>query len=802
MKIILVLFSILFSDKFALGEKLGNEMFPEQITITHFPEFRRIDGSQNHIQNPEWGNANIPLLRKSDPQYQNGYDSPSGQERPNPRFISNYIHTQKINTPNNKKVSDYLWVWGQFIDHDVGLTEVHHDAESMNIIVPENDVYFIPSFETPTVEIVMSRSNYKVDDFGIRQQMNGITSYIDASNVYGSNLEREQAIRLNDGSGKLKTSEGNFLPFNIVGLPNAPSSEIQDLFLAGDVRANEQLGLVAMHTLFVREHNSIAEMLKRENPYFSGEQIYQLARSIVISTIQKITYNEFLPLLIGELPEYRGYDQEINPSLNNEFSTFAFRVGHTMLSSALQLVNSEQQRVGSLALRDVFFRPQLIVQPQMMENLLRGLSTQVAQNIDVLIVDDVRNFLFGRPGAGGFDLASLNIQRGRDHGIGGYNEIRHAYGLLEKDDFSEITSNDSLANRLTFVFGSPSNMDPWTAGLAEDHLPGSLVGETLSTIIKDQFIRLRDGDRFWYERILNRRWLKWVNNQSLKSVIVRNTGITDDDLPNSVFKVEEIRNNKKLISKYGVLCLMQNGKVECLDVGDRGIRFSRKIVNAKDIAVTSSAACVLDDNGVVCGTSGAPSPVMYHIPNDISISRIWGGENSVCMEGNSGVQCWGEVKGQLLNERQLKFLHVSRTPQKYFFTGLNDDGVFMNSQNHDGSFTQKNTLEAWNRATEFDLSDYSQCAVVRGKVSCISSGSMDIVKSVENIKDAKNIALDDRYGCVIDGSKLKCWNNYRTNLTAIDLGVVLSSKEDIAVKVNEVCYTLDERYNCISLSGL
>src|SRR5690606_5728742 len=121
-------------------------------------------------------------------------------------------------------------------------------------------------------------------------------------------------------------SAGNNLPYNVDGLPNAPDAT-EDFFVAGDVRANEQLGLTAMHTLFVREHNFLANKIRKKHPLYSGKQIYQLARALVGAEMQKITYSEFLPVLLGShaLRPYRGYKKSVNPSIANVFSTAAYR---------------------------------------------------------------------------------------------------------------------------------------------------------------------------------------------------------------------------------------------------------------------------------------------------------------------------------------------------------------------------------------------------------------------------------------------------------------------------------------------
>lgn len=138
--------------------------------------------------------------------------------------------------------------------------------------------------------------------------MNQITHFIDASNVYGSDDVRAAALRTNDGTGRLLVSAGDLLPFNSPGLPNAGGTG-PELFLAGDVRANEQVGLTAMHALFVREHNRLAAEIAGSSPELTGEEIYQEARRFVGALMQSITYNEFLPALLGAnaLTPYRGY---------------------------------------------------------------------------------------------------------------------------------------------------------------------------------------------------------------------------------------------------------------------------------------------------------------------------------------------------------------------------------------------------------------------------------------------------------------------------------------------------------------
>ncbi len=500
-----------------------------------FPhEFRSVDGSGNNPIDPTRGATNIPLLRLTTIGYGDGMGTPAGEGEPSAREISNVIFAQDHLVPCATDVSDYIWQWGQFIDHDIDLTPAISPIELFNIPVPKGDAWFDPD-GTGTQVIELDRSLYQIIN-GIRQQLNTDTAFIDASQVYGSDEARALEIRALDGTGKLKTSDGNLLPYNIHGFPNAPNSD-PSYFLAGDVRANEQVGLTAMHTLFMREHNYWAARIKHQHPQLDDDGIYYRARAIVGAELQIITYRDFLPLLLGPnaLAPYNGYHPELDPGIANSFSTAAYRVGHTLLSPTLLRLDANNQTIGDLDLSQCFFNPTEISGPGI-EPYLRGLAKQVPQEVDCYLVDGVRNFLFGPPGAGGFDLASLNIQRGRDHGLPRYNQVRIDFGLEPKTTFAAVTSDPDLQARLAAAYATPDDLDVWVGALAEDHVNGGLVGELCFVMLKDQFTRLRDGDRFWYQSYLPRGMVRRLEKQTLATIIRRNTPIASE-LQSNVFVV-------------------------------------------------------------------------------------------------------------------------------------------------------------------------------------------------------------------------------------------------------------------------
>ena len=500
-------------------------------------EYRSIDGTGNHLSHFELGAADTPLTRFGTANYEDGVDVMVHTGRSTPRLISNFLCADTSHAVNSLGASDMLWQWGQFLDHDISLTEPHVPAEPASIPVPSNDPWFDSS-----VPIAFDRSTYHPGtSYGAypRQQLNQITHFIDASNVYGSDDVRAAALRANDGTGQLLVSPGDLLPFNTAGFPNAGGTG-PELFLAGDVRANEQVGLAAMHTLFVREHNRLAQEIALADPTLTGEEIYQEARRVVGALMQVITYQEFLPALLGPnaLSTYIGYQTGTSPAIANEFSTAIYRFGHSALSPTLLRLDASLNPIpeGNLALRDAFFRPDRIIDEGGIEPLLRGLASQACSVIDHELIDDVRNFLFGPPGAGGFDLASLNIQRGRDHGMPSYNAMRQVFGLPPRTSFAEVSPDPAVQAALASVYVGVDDIDLWVGALSEEPFNGGHVGELAWNVIRVQFQRLRDGDRYWYELILTPEEIAELEATTLADVIRRNTSI-GSEISDDVFHV-------------------------------------------------------------------------------------------------------------------------------------------------------------------------------------------------------------------------------------------------------------------------
>lgn len=518
------------------------------------PENRTIDGSGNNLAHPDWGKEQTRLQRKSPAAYGNGFSTLGGVDRPNPRVISNNIHPQATMLqgefiPDPRGLTDFTWGFGQFLAHDVAFT--HDDGTEFAFIqVPAGDFWFDPKGQGGAV-IPFRRSLHDpatgTDPSNPREQLIDITGWVDGSNVYASREDRAHWLRTFEG-GRLKTSPhetGDMMPYNDGTQSNTFAGNDPAHFVAGDQRANIVLSLLAVHTLFVREHNRWADEIAAANPTWTDEEIYQRARRIVGAELQAITYNEFIPTMLGKnaLPAYAGYNPEVDPRIVTEFSTAGFRVGHTMLSPVVLRLDADGNTIpeGNIDLFTNFFTPERLTNEGGIEPILRGLAAGQQQRVDARVIDDLRSFLINAPGAGepaALDLVSLNIQRGRDHGLSDYNTVRQAYGLPPRTSLSEISSDPEIAAAFEATYSDINDVDLWPGIISEDLYPGASVGETLRAIWIDQFARLRDGDRFWHQNDPELTdLLPWLESVRLKDIIVLNTSIQPHELPDNVFRI-------------------------------------------------------------------------------------------------------------------------------------------------------------------------------------------------------------------------------------------------------------------------
>jgi peroxidase len=576
------------------------------VVVGPLASYRPINEVGNNVANPTLGTVGTDLLRLSPVAYADGISSPSLPQDKSARVISDILNNQadpsnpaeNVNTVDQQSLSDFGYSFGQFIDHDLDLTPTD-PSNTLQILADPND----PSqMGNQTFARSVTDPGTGTSTSNPAQQTNAVTSYLDLSNVYGSTQQVADALRTFSG-GLLKTSPGNMLPYdnltyftqdqiNALNMANDSQAVPQSsLFAAGDVRANENVELTALQTLFVRNHNLIATELAKEHPTWTDEQLYQEARKINIAEYQATIYNQYLPDLLGPnaLPSYTGYHSKVDPAIATEFSTVAFRFGHSLLSGEIERQGNNGQDVlandpsgASISLATDFFDPNVLNPAGVVDPLTGHLSTDidpilkanadgVAQADDLLAINEVRNLLFANGGLqdNGQDLIARDIERARDDGIGTYNQLRVAYGLKPVTSFAQITSNVQVQQELQQAYGSVDNIDPFEGGMAEDHAPGSDLGPLFTRIIANQFNRLRAGDRFFY---LNENWTTdemniFQQGNTLAKIIEANTTITN--LQSDVFTFKaSISGTVTTISGSGRHAVQQGAAGVTVDLED------------------------------------------------------------------------------------------------------------------------------------------------------------------------------------------------------------------------------------------
>ncbi len=539
--------------------------------------YRPIDEVGNNVANPNWGAAGTDLTRLTPAEYADGVDAPSLPLAPNPRLISNIVNNQAdpanpaqdLATVNQQSLSDFAFAFGQFMDHDMDLTI--DTGASDPIAVPPGDPIGGPADTPLAFNRSLTDPATGTGPGNPAQDVNSITSYLDLSQVYGSDLATDNALRTMVG-GQMKTSPGGLPPLDngtyftatqlatinasVGGMADAGPLPQTAMFVTGDSRGNEALDLTSLQVLFLDNHNRIAAALQRENPSWTDEKLFQEARKLNIAEYQSIVYNEWIPAVLGSnaLSPYTGYKPGVNATIANEFSTVAFRFGHSLLGpDVIRQGNNGLNVAPAVSLAADFFDPNILNgqgQPATTDQMtglpttsiaavLKGAADQNAQAMDEQTINEVRNLLFNEvvPGVGfGQDLIALDIERARDHGIGSYNQVREALGLPDVTSFAQITSNVQVQHELETAYNNNiNNVDAFEGGLAEDPVPGSILGPLFQTILVDQFTNLRNGDRFFYlnEQFSPQEMAILQQGNTLAKVIEVNTGITN--LQSNVF---------------------------------------------------------------------------------------------------------------------------------------------------------------------------------------------------------------------------------------------------------------------------
>lgn len=506
-------------------------------------KYRTLSGMCNNLQYPSWASARSAMIRYLPPSYEDGISEPrkysvTGHLLPNPRYISNVVHSE--DSYKDHGITIMLANWGQMVVHDInfGAPTLDEMGEPINCCAkPQNERH--PAcyvFDVPHGDSFYSQFNRSCLNFvrltpglrpncplGPREPMNIVSGYLDASLVYGSSSDESHGLREHKG-GRLQAHAAHqklglkdLLPAQTEKpdfLCNRQMMKNMFCFKSGDIRTNQQLPLTVLHTLLMREHNRIADTISYLMPDMDDNTIFEETRRIIGAQMQVITYKEFLPIVLGDklmaqydlnlrdYGYYDGYDSRVNAEPKVAFQAAAFRFGHSLVPDAIRRYNKFHQTIGAYRMSHLLRQPFELYKPGIVDTFLMGMVAQEANRMDASLTKELTNHLFEIPGRGfGGDLAAINILRGRDVGLASYNEYRE-YCRLPKlttfDDLEGQMPNDTI-QKMASVYASVDDIDLWSGGTSENPMPGAVVGPTFGCLMAEQFSSLKRGDRFWFE---------------------------------------------------------------------------------------------------------------------------------------------------------------------------------------------------------------------------------------------------------------------------------------------------------------
>lgn len=368
-------------------------------------------------------------------------------------------------------------------------------SSCLPITVSRSDPFYAPK-NIKCMDFVRSSCiSSNASEIGVGEKANMVTSFLDHSTIYGSDVKTVAKVRSFNG-GRLKTNLRNVLP-----LENGN-------YFSGDDRVNQTPFIAVLHSLFVRNHNHLADKLANLNRHWNEEKLFQEARKINIAVYQKVIYDEWLPVFLGNKSSLKfqnvSYNPQIDPSTTNEFAAGAFRFLHSFIGTQFQLVG-EEGKMRSINTSDSINNAGML--EYFYDDLLRGLLKQKINLVGYS--PEILNKLFKNKRGDGIDLLSFDILRGRDHGVPAYYKFRKMCNMKTNikvfNDLAPLVTNNGIT-QLRQNYKSVYDVDLIVAGALEvvsagknsSELDLGFFGPTFECIISEQFHRFKAGDFYFH----------------------------------------------------------------------------------------------------------------------------------------------------------------------------------------------------------------------------------------------------------------------------------------------------------------
>lgn len=531
-------------------------------------EVTRFDGWYNSLGYPRRGAVGSHLMRLVPAYYWDGVYQPVQEPLlPNPRKLSRLLAEGPSGLPSARNQTVLSLFFGYHVAFEMFDSRTPGcPPEFMNIPVPKGDPVFDPT-STGTVLLPFQRGPWDKESgqspSNPRTQVNLVTAWIDGSSIYGPSTSWSDSLRSFSGGRLTSGSESNMPKCgggrNLMWSAADPSTGEHGphgLYELGNAWANENMFTAAEGIIWFRFHNYVASKLHQEHPEWSDEKLFQNARKTVVATFQNIALYEWLPGYLGDkkLPPYPGYQKFVDPGISPEFQAAAIRFGITMAPPGVymrnrtchfrEIVNIDGSSSPAVRLCNSFWKRQRlnVKTSQDVDDLLMGMASQIAEKEDNVVVEDLRDYMYGPLRFTRTDLVAMTIQRGRDFGLRSYTEVRKALDLPPVRTFEEINptlnqTNPQLLQDIAELYARDmSKLELFPGGLLE-FLDGP--GPVFSAIILDQFERIRNGDRFWFENKLNGLFtdeeIQAIQNVTFHDVLIAVTSAEGADIQKNVF---------------------------------------------------------------------------------------------------------------------------------------------------------------------------------------------------------------------------------------------------------------------------
>nr|XP_045012332.1 dual oxidase 2 isoform X2 [Jaculus jaculus] len=527
-------------------------------------EVQRYDGWFNNLRHHQRGAAGSRLQRLVPAHYADGvYQALEEPLLPNARSLSDAVARGRagLASLHNRTVLGVFF--GYHVLSDLVSVETPGcPAEFLNIHIPRGDPVFDPE-QRGDVVLPFQRSRWDPktgqSPSNPRDLTNQVTGWLDGSAIYGSSHSWSDALRSFSG-GRLAAGRDPAFPRDsqdprlMWSAPDPATGQAGPggLYAFGAPRGNREPFLQALGLLWFRFHNLCARRLAREHPRWGDEELFQHARKRVVATYQNIALYEWLPSFLQKSPpEYAGYRPFLDPSISPEFVVASEQFFSTMVPPGVYMRNS------SCHFREVLSKgfgssPALRVcnsywnrenpnlkSAQEVDQLLLGMASQIAELEDRIVVEDLRDYWPGPDKFSRTDYVASSIQRGRDMGLPSYSQALLALGLEPPKNWSDLNPKidpQVLEATASLYNQDLSQLELLLGGLLESH---GDPGRLFSTIVLNQFVRLRDGDRYWFENphngLFSEEEIAEIRNTTLRDVLVAVTNVDPSALQPNVF---------------------------------------------------------------------------------------------------------------------------------------------------------------------------------------------------------------------------------------------------------------------------